>query len=180
MPFGLGGQSRGMALATTYQPEFSANLHEQAQRQRKLVLTLLVVLGSIAAAMFVMALQILSVVAVLTWAVMLAIAWRARIGLYVVFGLVLLFEAGNAADMLMLPGYYLMGGLGSTVGLTGAIASPLELLLLLTFALWLAQELAAQRLGATWRAGRLGGADAGVLRSCWCSGSCAALPAAAI
>lgn len=158
MPFGLGGQSRGMALATTYQPEFSANLHEQAQRQRKLVLTLLVVLGSIAAAMFVMALQILSVVAVLTWAVMLAIAWRARIGLYVVFGLVLLFEAGSAADMLMLPGHYLMGGLGSTVGLTGAIASPLELLLTLTFALWLAQELAAQRLSATWRAGRLGGA----------------------
>jgi O-Antigen ligase len=65
----------------------------------------------------------------------------------------LLFETGSP-DALMLPGYFLTGGLGSTLGLTGAIASPLELLLLLTFGLWLAGGITSRRLA--WRGGRLG------------------------
>ena len=69
----------------------------------------------------------------------------------------------------MLPGYFLSGGLGSTVGLTGAIASPLELLLVLTFCLWVAQGLADAAdlrggpgiwAGRCWRSSR----------SCWCVG----------
>src|SRR5687767_9818303 len=113
-------------MATALPPDLSAALQVKLQRDRQLILTLLVVVGCLAAAAMVLLLQALSIVAVLTWTVVLAIAWRARLGLYVAFGLLLLFESGSP-DALMLPGYYLTSGLASSLGLTGAITSPLEL-----------------------------------------------------
>ena len=136
-----------------FEPEFSVAALQRLQRQRKVVLTAAVVAASLVAAALVLAFQIFTVIAVVTWLVVLAIAWRARLGLYVAFGLLLLFEAGSP-DALMLPGYYLTSGLGSTAGLTGAIASPLELLLVLTFVLWIAQGLVTKRL--QWTGGHLG------------------------
>ena len=54
----------------------------------------------------------------------------------------------------MLPGFYLNGSLASTLELTGAIASPLELLLILIFCVWLGQGLARRKFD--YRGGTLG------------------------
>jgi hypothetical protein len=140
-------------VAVSIPPELSASQLLRLQRDRQLVVALLVVLGCLASAAMVLTLQVLSVVAVATWIVVLAVAWRARVGLYVALSLLLLFESGSP-DALMLPGYYLTSGLASTLGLTGAITSPLELLLILTFGLWVAQGVAARRF--RWRGGHLG------------------------
>lgn len=123
-----------------------------SDRRRAVTFGIAAVLLSLLAALLVLALQFVSVVVVATWIGVIAIAWRPRIGLLVAFALVLLFEAGNA-DMLMLPGSYLLGGLSGTLGLP-VIASPLELLLLLTFAAWLAEMIVTQRVDV--RLGRLG------------------------
>lgn len=121
--------------------------------RRTLALALVAIVGSLAVAALVLLTQALSIVALLVWAVLLAIAWRPRIGLYVAFGLILLFEAGGA-DQLMLPGAYFQGGLGAMLGLTGISSSPLELLLVLIFVVWLAQGAARRQL--SFRGGRLG------------------------
>ena len=86
-------------------------------------------------------------------AALAAIVWKPKIGLLMVFGLVLLFEMGNP-DPLMAPGRYLHYGLQSSLGVSGFIASPLELLLILTLAVWLVQGLVKRQLG--YRGGDLG------------------------
>jgi O-Antigen ligase len=118
--------------------ELNANWHSTNQRRRQQVLIALVLITSVVVSALVLWFQVLTVIGLLTWLAIVAIAMRPYVGLCVAFGLTLLFEAGGA-DQLMLPGFYLNGGLGSTLGLTGAIASPLELLLVLTFMVWFGQ-----------------------------------------
>ncbi|HEX2034416.1 MAG TPA: O-antigen ligase family protein [Chloroflexota bacterium] len=130
----------------------SVDWHVTSQRRR---LTLLAA-GALVASIFYAWLVILSPIAspltLFTWLGVATIAWRPRVGLYFAFVMVLLFEAGNA-DQMMAPGAYFMGGLSSMVGLPGVIASPLELLLLLTFGFWLAKGVARRKLD--FRGGRL-------------------------
>ncbi|MBI4493141.1 MAG: O-antigen ligase family protein [Chloroflexi bacterium] len=133
-------------------PELSTAWYAATQRRRSTLLAVLAILASLAFAGLALLFHFGSALLLFTWMALAAIAWRPRLGLYVAFGLVLLFEAGGA-DPLMLPGAYLHGGLGSTVGLAGASTSPLELLLLLVFVLWLGQGLAQRRLD--FRGGRL-------------------------
>jgi hypothetical protein len=68
--------------------------------------------------------------------VLAAVIWKPRIGLFVMLALVLMFEVGSP-DPLMLPGRYFHYGLQSSLGVSGFIASPLELLMLLVLAAWL-------------------------------------------
>jgi hypothetical protein len=123
-----------------------------AYRRRVATLAVLTALASLISVGLVLLLHIVSAVVLFTWVVLAAIAWRPRVGLYVTWGLVLLFEAGGP-DALMLPGAYLHGGLSSTAGLPGLITSPLELLLLLTFGIWLMQGVVRHRID--FRPGRL-------------------------
>jgi hypothetical protein len=62
----------------------------------------------------------------------------------VVFGLALLLEQ-SSPDQLMVLGDYLHGDLSTSIGLTGVILSPDELLLLLTFGFWLGRSIATRR-----------------------------------
>lgn len=73
-------------------------------------------------------------------AILVSVFWQPRFGLYCVFALVLLFEMGSV-DPLMLPGRYFNYGLQSSLGLSGFIASPLELMLILTVVVWLIKGL---------------------------------------
>lgn len=105
---------------------------------RSLLLILLVmaaVLGSAGFAALLVLTGGLSVVGLVTWIAVVAIVVRPRLGLYTVFALMLLFEAGGA-DPLMVVGEYLHGGLTGTAGISGAVATPLELLLLVMLASW--------------------------------------------
>ncbi|MGH2351132.1 MAG: O-antigen ligase family protein [Chloroflexota bacterium] len=138
---------------TAERSELSATWHIGSQRRRVAVLTVLAIAASLVSVLLVLALQIVSAVMLAIWLLVIGIAWRPRIGLYVAFGLILMFEAGSA-DRMMVPGEYLHSGLANTLGLPGVIFNPLELLLVLSFGIWLAQGIAQRRLD--YRAGRLG------------------------
>jgi hypothetical protein len=94
-----------------------------------------------------------TVLLVVIAAIGLGVAWQGRIALYVMFGFVLLFESDNA-DPLMAPGSLLNGTLGKSSGASGFVATPLEILLLLTILIWLVKGLASRNLGL--RGGQLG------------------------
>jgi hypothetical protein len=83
---------------------------------------------------------------------MVILCCQPRVGLYLIFGLVLLFEVG-VPDDLMLPGRYLNQGLQSTLNISGFIASPLELLLLTMLGAWLTQGIIRRQLN--FRGGQL-------------------------
>lgn len=82
----------------------------------------------------------------------LAVSWHARTALFVMFGLTVLFEA-DSPDLLMGPGALLQGTIGKSSGVSGLVATPLEILLILTMAIWLVNGLATQQ--ASFRGGRL-------------------------
>jgi hypothetical protein len=131
----------------------SAEWYAASERRRRWVLTGLAAVLTVVFTALVMVFHVVSAIVLVLWIVCAAIAWRPFVGLCVAFFLAALFEAGGA-DQLMLPGFYLNSGLGSTLGLPGAIASPLELLLLLVFFVWLGQGLARRTFD--YRAGTLG------------------------
>ncbi|HEX2513505.1 MAG TPA: O-antigen ligase family protein [Chloroflexota bacterium] len=134
-------------------PGLSVGWHLATQRWRLLALTLLTLLASLFYAVFVLLQPIVSPVTFFTWLLLLGVAYNPRVGLYFAFAMVLLFEAGNA-DKMMEPGAYFHGGLSSTLGLPGLIASPLELLLLLTLGFWITRSAAQRKLD--FRGGHLG------------------------
>jgi O-antigen ligase len=139
-------------ISTQLLPELTTSWQVWTQRWRLALMGILTVAISLGFARLVLDFQFVSVVPLLTVLVVAGTVWRPRLGLYMVFGLVLLFEAGGQ-DPMMLPGWYLHGTLGGTTGLTGVIASPLELLLLLICFAWLARGIARGRLDL--RGGRL-------------------------
>ena len=141
-------------LVTVLEPaQLTAGWHRQTQQRRLLVLAFLTLLASLGFAAIVLVLQFVSVAVMLIVAVLLAVAWRPMVGLYVAFGLVSLFEVGGP-DPLMEPGRFLHYGLQSTLGLSGLIVSPLEMLLILCLLSWLSRGMIARRLD--FRGGSLG------------------------
>ncbi len=113
----------------------------------------LAVAGALASAWLVISLEIASIAVVASWVAVLAIATVPRVGLLVALALVLLFEP-SSVDPFMAFGRYLYGGFSSTLGISEAIVSPLEILIVLSIGSWLLQGVARQRLD--FRSGRLG------------------------
>ena len=72
-------------------PELAIGWHVGTQRRRLVLLAILAVLASLIYAVLVLALQLVSVVVLLTCIVVVSIAWRPLVGLCMAFGLVLLF-----------------------------------------------------------------------------------------
>lgn len=128
--------------------------HVSSQRRREWSLGFIAVGASLVLALLVIKFEILSIVGLLTWLGIIAIVIRPYIGLCVSFALVQVFESYGVDDF-MKPGYYLHGSLGSTLGLNGAIVSPIELLLVLMLLVWVGQATARRQLqfqrGALWR-----------------------------
>jgi hypothetical protein len=133
--------------------ELTAGWHGRAHQHRMMALAALTLLISLVFAGLVLAFQFVSVVVMLIWLVLIAVAWRPIIGLYVAFGLCSLFEVGGL-DPLMEPGRFLHYGLQSTLGLSGMIVSPLEMLLMICLGSWLARGAINRRLN--YRGGSLG------------------------
>jgi hypothetical protein len=137
---------------TASAPGLSASWYAAAERRRVVVIGALALLVALGYAWFTLWLPIFSPVSLFTVLLLVAVAIRPRLGLLFAFGMVLLFEQNNP-DPAMQPGQYFLGGLQSTLNLTGLITSPLELLLLISLGAWLGRGLATRRLEA--RAGRL-------------------------
>lgn len=132
---------------------FSTARFEAQQRQRVILMSLISVAAAFALAQAVLTIGPAVMVIPMSLLLVAAVIWQPRVGLLAVVGMVVLFEV-ISADPLMLPGQYFNYGLQSTLGLSGFIASPLELLLLLTLGIWLMQGLIRRRLG--YRGGDLG------------------------
>ncbi|HEV2123211.1 MAG TPA: hypothetical protein VGW38_10605, partial [Chloroflexota bacterium] len=130
----------------------SVSWHVTSARWRTALLTAVALVASLLGAMLVLQLEIASVAVLLVLALLLAIVWQPRLGLYVIFGLMLLFEPGGL-DELMRPGGYLHNGLGASFNLSGVSVSPLELLLVLMLLVWLSHSVAVRQLRI--RGGRL-------------------------
>ena len=150
----------GIALGRLRQPtqaklptiEPTVGWYVGTQRRRQFALLVAALAASGLLALLALWFQFISVVGLLIWVAVIAIAIRPFVGLCVAYALCMVFEGGSP-DALMLPGYYLHWGLGASVGI-GVILSPLELLLILTFASWFLQGVARRDLN--FRGGALG------------------------
>ena len=131
----------------------SSAWYEAHERRRVLRSVVIATVAAIALGQAVLTIGVAAVAVPVIVAAMAAIVWKPKIGLLLLFALVLLFEMGNP-DPLMAPGPYLHYGLQSSLGVSGFIASPLELLLILTLAVWLVKGIVQHRLG--YRGGDLG------------------------
>src|SRR5581483_3118127 len=138
------------ALATS---ELSTSRLAQLEHRRALAFTALAILASLVFAWLVLLIDFVSVVPLLTWAFVVGVIWRPHTGVYVLLALISLFEA-LSIDPIMAPGGYLHYGLQHTLGLTGVVVSPLELILILTLLSWLVHGLVRGRLD--YRGGGLG------------------------
>ena len=123
------------------------------QRRRVIWSTIIAVLAALALGQSVQRIGPGAVVVPVVVAALAAIVWKPKVGLLVALILVLLFEM-TSPDPLMLPGRYFNYGLQSSLGISGFIASPLELLLLLTLAVWFVKGLVQHKLN--YRGGDLG------------------------
>jgi hypothetical protein len=137
-------------LATS---EFSAAWHISTQRWRITVLSVLVGVLSAVSVLFVLRLGLVSPLLLAAMFVGALVIYQPRIGLYLTLALVVLFESGSE-DQLMAPGRYFTFGLQSTVGISGLIISPLEMLLMACLMAWLAKGIMTRQL--QFRGGRLG------------------------
>ena len=139
-------------IGTHYARGLSVDWYASAEKHRLILLTLALILVCAASILLVLVFQVISLAVLLTWIVAIAIAWRPLVGLATAYALALVFEAGGA-DQLMAFGGFFNGSL-QTVGFSGAIASPMELLLLVTLFTWVGQGIARRNID--FRGGRLG------------------------
>ena len=134
-------------------PHLVTSWHVGTEWRRVAWLALLATALSLIFALLVLQLGFVAIVPLIVWAVLVAVIWRPVVGLYVAIVLMSLFEMGGP-DPLMLPGSYIHYGLQHSLGLSGVIVSPLEILLLVSVLTWLVQGIAGT--GLDFRGGRLG------------------------
>ncbi len=140
------GHRRQSALETAVEPLLLTTAgYLSLNRRRTALLAIAVLLATGGGSWLVLRYGLIPPLVLLTSLLLAAIFWQPRLGVYVLFALVLLFEAGGPDD-LMLPGRYLNFGLQSSFGVSGFIASPLELLLLFSFGSWAIQGIARRNL----------------------------------
>src|SRR5690242_4217163 len=104
--------------------EASVDWQRSTQRRRLSTLTALALGLSVGVAALALLFHFITVVGLLIWVAVIAIAFRPFVGLCVAYTLCMVFEDGSP-DPLMLPGFYLHWGLGATLGI-GVSLSPLE------------------------------------------------------
>jgi uncharacterized membrane protein len=134
------GLSRApVAPAANSVPALSTADIGQVQHRRLVRFAVIGLLVSLLVAFLVLQLDLLATVVFMIVLTLMGVAWQPRLGLYVLFGLSLLFESVSP-DPLMRPGYFL------PLQLFGALINPEEILLLLVTLVWLGQGIARRRL----------------------------------
>lgn len=104
-----------------------------SERRRIVQLFVVALVGSLAAAEVVLKLDIFSVLIFGGVAVLGMLLAQPRLGVYMIVGVVILFEDGGL-DPLMQPAHHLYSGIA------GSIVMPVEMVLLLSLAAWVAQR----------------------------------------
>lgn len=141
----LARRGRGPILTGLAPVPPSAADYINVQRWRTGLFAAIVLLASIGGAELVLRYELIPLIILAACLTFTLILWKPWVGFCIVMALGFFFEAGSA-DPIMLPGQYLFLGLQSTMNVTGFIASPFELLLLLTLAAWLITGIARRRL----------------------------------
>jgi hypothetical protein len=126
-----------MAAALQRQ-QLSIGWLQGTQRRRGIALTVGVVAVCLVFTRLVFSAEMGAVFGFAIWAALIAVAVRPRYGVYVLLASILFFESGGP-DPFMAPGEYLNFSLQSSLGITGGILIPFEMLLLLMCMVWLAQ-----------------------------------------
>jgi hypothetical protein len=133
--------------------QFSTTWIDATRRRRLFILTALAIVLSLGLAPLVLGIDMAAVAGLVLVVAVIAVGIRPRYGLYLLFAVVLFFD-GTSLDPFMLPGRYVNFSLQTTLNLSGAIIIPIEMLVLLTSAIWLAQ--AAMRRRVDFRMGFFG------------------------
>jgi O-antigen ligase/polysaccharide polymerase Wzy-like membrane protein len=145
-----------VAAATVFDTgKFSTSWIESTQRRRMAVLVCAVIVASLSLVRLVLAFDMATVSGFLLWAALVALIIRPRYGLYTLFGLELGFETASG-DQMMTPGGLMNASLQQSIGATGLILVPMEIMLLLVTTVWLATELMNRYRRAGLRAGDIG------------------------
>lgn len=131
-------RTRGLSVASL----------QASERRRVIILTSIAVLAAFVLGQATLRIGPAMVAVPIALAFAAAVCWQPRLGLFTAFGLVLLFEMGSP-DILMEPGRYINFGLQSSLGISGFIVSPLELMLMLTLVVWLVTGLVNHTLNFT-------------------------------
>ncbi len=142
-----------MSVSALNTRQLSTDWISTHSRRRMAVVAVGVVLASLGLTRLVLLYDLVVVGVLLAWIGIVAVVVQPRLGLYALVALVMLFE-GSGEDPLMLPGVLLNNSLQSTLGASGGILIPLEMLLMLTSLVWLAHGLVRRRMG--FRSGALG------------------------
>jgi hypothetical protein len=121
---------------------------ERTAHRRTVVLGVVSVLAALILGLLVLRVSPAFVVLPAVLIVLAAICWQPKVGLYTTVALILLFEM-TSPDPLMLPGRYVNYGLQSSLGISGFIVSPLELLLILTAVAWFVKGIVSRTLHYT-------------------------------
>jgi hypothetical protein len=142
-----------MSIETLDARHLSTDWLAANSRRRMAVVATAVVGVSLLMARLVLDYSVIPPAGLIACVIIVAILAQPRYGLYITFATVLMFEV-ESGDPVMLPGVYLLNSLQSTLSVSGGVLIPMEMLLLLATAVWLAQALMRQRLG--FRSGVLG------------------------
>src|SRR5690349_13102160 len=97
--------------------EFTTAWFVNAHKRRLTLLTVLTVIVCLLLARLVLLWDLLSLSGLVVTITVIAIVIQPRYGLYVLFALILIFEAGRGMDPLMEPGRYLNTSLQDSMGL---------------------------------------------------------------
>src|ERR1051326_2334931 len=129
-----------MSLSLVQSQLLSVGAITTAHRRRAIARYFGIVVLSLFLAFLILAYDLFSLAGLLACVGLALTLVRPRYGVYASLAIVLLFE-GASDDPLMAPGRYLLNSLQSTAGANGLILIPIEVLLLLTTAAWLAHML---------------------------------------
>ena len=133
--------------------QISTDSIASASKLRQIIGAITVVCASVALAALVLSFDLGAIAGFLAWIGLVAILIQPRLGLYLVWGVVILFES-YPQDPFMQPGYYLNTSFQSSLNANGLILIPIEILLLVTAGAWLAHGLMRRNL--SFRGGSLG------------------------
>src|SRR4051794_23310931 len=133
----------------------SADWYAGTRKRQFAALTALVIVVSLALARLVLMFPVGAAGALFIWLTLIVVVVQPRYGVYLLFALVLPFEAGDPRDNpFQMIGFFVNASPQTSLQLSGAILTPLELLLLIVLGAWLGQ--AAIRRQLDFRGGMLG------------------------
>jgi hypothetical protein len=133
----------------------SADWYSGTRKRQFAALTALVIVVSLMLARLVLMYPVGAAGGLFIWLTLVVVVLQPRYGVYLLFALVLPFEAGDPRDNpFQMIGFFVNASPQTSLQLTGAILTPLELLLLVVCAAWLGQAAIRRRLD--FRGGMLG------------------------